>query len=94
MQRRSVCSLQTASRFPVTPAAWSSRPVRRVSSQQISAAAASASIALGDRSPRLPIGVETSSNSVAVAHLDDVADRKSPPLERTGRRFDDPAGRP
>ena len=42
MRAASVCSLQTASRAPRTPACCSSRPVRRVSSQQISAASASA----------------------------------------------------
>ena len=36
MRARSVCSLHTARRAPRTPACWSSRPVRRVSSQQIS----------------------------------------------------------
>ena len=43
MRAASVCSLHTASRTPPIPACCSSRPVRRVSSQQISAAAASAS---------------------------------------------------
>ena len=58
----SVCSLHTASRGAVTPACCSSRPVRRVSSQHTSPAPASASTARGDRSPRLPIGVPTSTS--------------------------------
>ena len=41
------------------PACCSSRPLRRVSSQHTRAAARIASIARGDRSPRLPIGVLT-----------------------------------
>ena len=56
----SVWSLTTISGRRGTPACCSRRPVRRVSSQQIASAAASASTARGDRSPRLPIGVPTS----------------------------------
>ena len=82
----------------------SSRPVRRVSSQQISSAAANVSIDRGDRSPRLPIGVATRTSRearspasvwalarVAVAQLDDVADREPPSLERPGGGLDHPA---
>ncbi len=44
------------------PDADSSARVRRVSSQQIRSAVASTSCARGDRSPRLPIGVATSTS--------------------------------
>ena len=74
--RTSVWSFTTTSGRRSTPACWSRRPVRRVSSQQIASAAASASTARGDRSPRLPIGVPTSTSGTAsvlplelVAHL-------------------------
>ena len=99
-----MCSLQTASRTPLIPAWASRRPVRRVSSQQISAASASAARARGDRSPRLPTGVATRTSRPAaarsapdaearvrpVAELDDVADRQAPALERAGLGLDDP----
>ncbi len=56
----SVWSLHTASRSALTPACCSNRPVRRVSSQQISPTWESTSTARGERSARLPIGVATS----------------------------------
>src|SRR5215218_8555485 len=103
MRAASVCSLHTANRVPAIPACWSNRPVRRVSSQHTRAAAASASRARGDRSPRLPIGVATRTRRPGrrsatdfgggrgtLAQLDDVADRQVPALERAGLRLDDP----
>ncbi len=59
MRLSSVCSLHTARRAALMPACWSSRPVRRVSSQHTSATLPRTSIARGARSPRLPIGVAT-----------------------------------
>ena len=46
-----------------TPMWASSRPVRRVSSQATTSARPSSSTARGDRSPRLPIGVPTSTRA-------------------------------
>ena len=101
----SVCSLQTASRTPLTPAWASSRPVRRVSSQQISAAPASAArgprrqvAEVADRAWRRGRGGPSPLRSATgvearvrpVAELDDVADRQAPPLERAGLGLDHP----
>ena len=60
---RSLCSCSaTSRRRPVTPACVSSARVRRVSSAQITSASRSASTARGERSPRFPMGVATSTS--------------------------------
>ena len=74
--RASVCSLATANRTPLTPAWDSNFPLCRVSSQQISAHAFNASTARGGRSPRLPIGVLTSTSRPVT--------RATPPRRRRG----------
>ena len=56
----SVCSSRRSRSAPTTPAWASRRPVLRVSSQATRSAAASVSTARGERSPRLPMGVATS----------------------------------
>ena len=75
----------------------SSFRVRRVSSQQMMSAAASAATARGDRSPRLPIGVPTSTMRPSARRparisqpvdLEVVADLQAPALERPGLGHD------
>ena len=85
-------------RGPVMPAWVSSLRVRRVSSQAMTSAPASASTARGDRSPRLPIGVATrtsrpggpSSHSPLISSWSPGA--QPPALEGAGLGLDHAAG--
>ena len=63
---RSLCACTARSRPAAGISAWvSSARVRRVSSAAITSASRSASTARGERSPRLPIGVATSTSTPA-----------------------------
>ncbi len=64
--RRSLCACTARRRPPAgTPACVSSARARRVSSAAITSASRSASTARGERSPRFPIGVATSTSAPA-----------------------------
>ena len=95
MRLSSVCSLQTARRAALMPACWSSRPVRRVSSQQTSATRAEdldrARREVAEVADRCGDEVRAWArprSHVVVPDLDDVADLESPSFERAGFGLD------
>ena len=99
----SLCPCSDKSRSPcgpfaVMPLAERRARVRRVSSQQIRSAAASTSRARGERSPRFPIGVATSTSwprrpSLTPCRLRHRSCRSGPRAFRAGRRPARPSAR-
>src|SRR5580658_5253563 len=99
----SLCSWSDTRRPPpATPTALSRARVRRVSSQQMTSAAARVSMARAEMSPRLPIGVATSTSeprraaasSAGGTELERVPESQAPAVERPGGGLEDRAGAP
>ena len=94
---RSLCAWTARSRPAAAIPSWVSRArVRRVSSAAITSAVRKVSTARADRSPRLPIGVATSTSQPrpwrSRPELQAIARTQAPAVERTRLRLDHEGG--